>query len=177
MVAFVAVPVALAGFKEGVHAGLVDGHFCAADPVGDGVGGQSCNRTAAANDIFTDGTGDLYGIAYFYGLACGNIDVPNQLVTVAAEAVRSRNERGVSGDFFLNDQPLVSSTGVSRAVSGMVRSIVGVIAVIGDSNCVCNVLALHSGAHMGNIYRAVDIHSGILHTDVGRILNGKAGGL
>ena len=59
----------------------------------------------------------------------------------------------------------------------MVCSVVGVVAVIGDSNCVCNVLALHSGAHMGDVYRAVDIHSGILHTDVSRVFDSKAGGL
>ena len=177
MVAFVAVPVALAGIKEGVHSGLVDGHLCATDPVGDGVGGQACNRAATANDIFTDGTGGFYGIADFYSLACGDIHVPYQLAAIESITIRGRDESGICRNIFRYVQAFIGSTGVSSAVSAVVCSVVGVVAVIGDSNCVCNVLALHSGAHMGNIYRAVDIHSGILHTDVGRVLNGKAGGL
>ena len=177
MVTFVAVPATLAGSKETVHTGLIHDHLAATDPVGDGVGRQTCNRTTTADDIRADVAGNLNGITYFHTLANGNLDVPYQLVAIQSITLRCRNESGVGRNIFRNVQIFVGSAGVCRAIGRVVCSVVRIVAVVGNSDCVCNVLALHSGAHMGNIYCAVDIHSRILHTDICRVLNGKTGSL
>ena len=48
--------------------------------------------------------------------------------------------------------------------------------MIGNGKGVGNVFSLYGCTKGRNINGSVDVHSRILHTGVGRVLNGKAGG-
>ena len=175
MVAFVAVPAALTSREEGVDLGGIGSQLAAANTINDDVGGETCNVATAGYNGFTHSACDLYSIAQFHNVTCGNINIPLQGVAIQAKTIRCGNKGSVFGNVFRYGQTFVGSAGIRNTVGRMVCCVICIVAIVGDDNGIGNMSALNSGSHMGNIYCAVDIHSGVLHPGVGRVLNSKTG--
>ena len=175
MVAFVAVPAVLAGSEEGVDLRGIGCQLAAANAIRDGIGGQTSNVATAGYNGFTHFACDLYSIAQFCNVTCGDINIPLQGVAIQAKTICCGNKGGVCRNVFSYRQIFVGGAGIRNAVGRMVCCVISIVAIVGDDNGIGNLSTLYSGSHMGNIYRAVDIHSGILHPDVGGVLNRKIG--
>ena len=142
------------------------------------IGGDVCNRAAAADDLIAQVAGGSYSVADRHGRACGNVcQVPGDGAIGMGAAAHIGNIGSVCRDSFLYHQAGIGLAGVA-AVLAVGGNVIFVVGIVGNGNGVGQLTILCHRTVVLHADSPVNVHAGIVQTGLGHSGNTLiAGGL